>query len=207
MDYASVYSHFRIKKCIVTLSRDRGSGDGAGLLDNYLIVGSRPFAALVAPQALSDQNRPPSTSIQPGIANSVPDFRNSTLVPSQTEEALRQTRWQRVVTPNSTRPYIRLGFYPYTLIGTFGPSMSIPANPPTVDANPTVNAIAYQRVWESRKWMPFTWAGGSGAFAPITFFGPFMVTEAATPTAEGEINAAITVNVTLTAYLQFKGQK
>ncbi len=204
MDYASVYSHFRVKKCLLTISRQRSETE-TGLTDNYLMVGSRPFASMVPPQALQDQVPHPGGANQiPGIANSVPDYRPATLVPPQQEDALRQTRWQHVHSPLNTKPYLHVGFYPYTLVGTFGPSGTIP-DPPQVSATAVVQAIAYQRLWEARKWMPFTWAGGASGSNPITFFGPFMVTDRAGGT--GEIGAAITYNVTLTLYCQFKGQK
>ncbi|QIK03940.1 capsid protein [Northern red-backed vole stool-associated circular virus 117] len=212
MDYASTYSHFRIKKCLLTISRERSTTDGSvGLTDNYLIVGSRPFASLVAPQAVQDQAPPPGTGMQPGLANSVPNFRAEYLVPPQTENALRQTRWQKILTPNNTRPYITVGFYPYTLVGTFGPSPGIGAAlpPGSVSATAVTDAVVYQRIFEARRWMPFTWAGGAQASPayPISFFGPYMVTDASSPTQEGEIGTVVTVNVTLTVYCQFKGQK
>lgn len=201
MEYATVYSHFRIKKCMLTVSRDRGA-NATGLSDNYLLVGSRPFAALVAPQALQKPSaNPGGGSLPPIFGNAVPSYSNRTMVPPQTEDALRQTRWQRVVTPNTTRPYINVGFFPYTMIGTFGPSSIVP-DPPTAQS---YTAVAYQRVWEARKWMPFTWAGGTNSTAPITFFGPYLVTE--TAEGSGEVAGAVVHNVTLTVYVQFKGQK
>nr|WDW25745.1 MAG: capsid protein [Canine stool-associated circular genome virus] len=209
IDYAAVYSHFRIKKCLLMISRQRASSDTTGFTDNYLVVGSRPFAALVAPQALSDTNpNPGGTNLPPtAYGNAVPDYRPSTLVPAQQEGALRQTRWQHKLTPNSTKPYIHIGFYPYTMVGTFGPSGSLPANPLT-SGSPAINAVAYQRVWEARKWMPFTWAGGTaGTTYPCSFFGPYLMTDAATTAANGEISGNISINVTLTLYCQFKGQK
>nr|WDW25873.1 MAG: putative capsid protein [Cressdnaviricota sp.] len=203
MEYATVYSHFRIKKCMLTVSRARGTE--TGLDDNYLMVGSRPFAALVAPQRLSNSlQNPGGANLPPMLGTSVPNFAHAVMVPDQQEDALRQTRWQRVVTPNNTRPYVHLGFFPYTLVGTYGPSVAI-ANPAPTVGTPATNAVAYQRVWEARRWMPFTWAGGANGTYPITFFGPYMITE--TGAGTGELADQIQYNVTLTVYCQFKGQK
>ena len=45
-DYQATYSHFRIIKARLYVSRTVGDNDGA--LYNYLVVGSRPFAATSA---------------------------------------------------------------------------------------------------------------------------------------------------------------
>lgn len=211
LDYMAVYSHFRIKKCMLTISRVRMNTDNtpsaAGLTDNYLIVGSRPFAASVAPDVLSIAN-PNSGVMTPATPTPVPDYESMQLVPAQTEDNLRQTRWQRVLTPNNTRPYIHVGFYPYTMVGTFGPNSNL--NRPTSGTAPVEQAVVYQRIWEARRWMPFAWAGGDAQTAlkrPITFYGPYVVTDTALPSANGEITTQISINVTLTVYCQFKGQK
>ena len=91
-DYQATYSHFRIIKARLYVSRTVGDNDGA--LYNYLVVGSRPFAAT-------------SAGTQ---ANS------ATLVPPQEEKALRQTKWQKVHYPNTTTQRVSIGFYPYTMI-------------------------------------------------------------------------------------------
>ena len=63
-----------------------------------------------------------------------------------------------------------IGFYPYTMIGTFGP--------PGVSSNNT----NWYRIWEAKRWMPFKWALKTGSetnptFQGVTFFGPYMVVD------------------------------
>ena len=83
MDYRATYSHFRIVKCKLYMSRTFVGNIGtSGVTCNYLTVGSRPFAAVQTP----------------GNQNSGPDA----LVPPQLESDLRQTKWQKVRNPPST---------------------------------------------------------------------------------------------------------
>lgn len=169
------------------------TGNSNALTNNYIIVGSRPFALTQA--ALAD-----GTSL--GVAS---------LVPAQEENALRQTRWQKPKYPGTTKTALRIGFYPYTMITTGGPAMS--------EDTP----YEYQRPWEGRRWMPMTWAGvgqitpgGGTNYQPnraLRFFGPYMVAELqATGTSEaaaGEFtqNISLTSNVQVVLWLQFSGQK
>ena len=171
-DYQATYSHFRILKARLYVSRSIGSGDGA--LNNYLVVGSRPFAATTA-----------------GVdeASTLADK----YVPPQPETQLRQTKWQKVHYPNTTTQRVSIGFYPYTMVGTFGP-VGI--------GNPS----QYQRIWEAKKWMPFTWAYSQLANqGGLAFFGPYLVVD----TATGELPMSPTPNVqcTLQLHVQFKGQR
>ena len=174
-DYQATYSHFRIIKARLYVSRTVGDNDGA--LYNYLVVGSRPFAAT-------------SAGTQ---ANS------ATLVPPQEEKALRQTKWQKVHYPNTTTQRVSIGFYPYTMIGTFGP--------PGVSSNNT----NWYRIWEAKRWMPFKWALKTGSetnptFQGVTFFGPYMVVD----TNKGNIPGAtgnVVAQCTLQVHVQFKGQR
>lgn len=170
-DYQATYSHFRILKAKLFVSRTIGSSDGT--LYNYLVVGSRPFAA----------------------TNSGTEVTNNSLMPPQKEDALRQTKWQRIHYPNTTTQRVTAGFYPYTLVGTQGPA--------AVGDN-----TEWFRIWEAKKWMPFKWAltTGSGSAQGLTFYGPFMVVD----TNKGELpdtpgNA--TVQCTLQVHVQFKGQR
>ena len=90
MDYQATYSHFRILKCKLYMARTIGASDGTTF--NYLIVGSRPFAAVQAP---GNQSSGPSD-----------------LVPPQLETDLRQAKWQKIRTPPSTSLVVPIGFHP-----------------------------------------------------------------------------------------------
>ena len=124
MDYQATYSHFRILKCKLYMYRAIGGDTGANF--NYLIVGSRPFAA----------------TQPPGNHASGP----SALVPAQLETDLRQAKWQRIRNPSTIAKAVPIGFHPYTLIQTNGPATLGTPN------------RTWQRIWEARRWMPFTWA-------------------------------------------------
>ena len=93
MDYRATYSHFRIVKCKLYMSRTFVGNIGtSGVTCNYLTVGSRPFAAVQAP----------------GNQSSGPEA----LVPPQLETDLRQTKWQKVRNPPSTSLVVPIGFHP-----------------------------------------------------------------------------------------------
>lgn len=175
-DYATTFSHFRIVKANLYISRT--IGDDAGTLNNYLVVGSRPFA----------------TTARPTTGTGVSA---DSLVPPQLETALRQTRWQRVQYPSTTTQRVRVGFKPYTMLSAYGPAQVAGTN-------------LYQRVYEGRRWMPFTWASPppAGALASgLLFWGPYMVVDRAA--GDGELPgdaAGIRANCTLELYCQFKGQ-
>lgn len=197
-DYLDTYTRFRILKAQLYVGRSvaysgGGTGNSNALTNNYLIVGSRPFANVQS--ALL-------TSTVPATTN---------LVPAQVEDSLRQTKWQKVKYPSTTRTAIRIGFYPYTLITTGGPAWEVG------------NQYQYQRIWEARRWMPITWAGagqslGTGATSSLqgrslTFYGPYMVCDLqATGTDSsnaGEFtpNMNLTSNVQLVVRVQFSGQR
>ncbi len=169
-DYQLTYSHFRILKAKLYVSRTIGTNDGS--LYNYLVVGSRPFAA--------------TNATTPG------DY--STLVPSQKEDALRQTKWQRVRYPSTTNQKVSVGFYPYTMIGTYGPAA-------------VGSQSLWYRIWEAKKWMPFSWAAVTGitpgSAVGIRFFGPFLVVD----TNTGKLPANPQVQCTLQLHVQFRGQR
>lgn len=186
--YLTTYSKFRILKAVLYVGRSiAGTTNSNSLTNNYLVVGSRPFA---------------NTRISPRTNSPSPlDF-----VPPKSEESLRQSRWQKVLYPKSYSTNIRVGFYPYTMISTGGPAWNWNAS----------EAYRYQRVWESRKWMPLSWAGADGensiANQAITFYGPYMVMDLQNvdinPSTAGELPATSTVasNVQLVVYCQFSGQ-
>lgn len=171
-DYQTTYSHFRILKAKLFISRTINDNDGS--LYNYLVVGSRPFAATQGPFT--------------GASNSPASF-----VPPQLETNLRQTKWQRIHYPSTTTQRVTAGFYPYTMVGTFGPAQ-------------VGSASMYQRIWEAKRWMPFSWAwdNPTSTNQGTSFFGPYMVVD----TANGELNvtSSAIVQCTLQVHFQFKGQ-
>nr|QTE03525.1 MAG: capsid protein [Otus scops CRESS-DNA-virus sp.] len=166
-EYGSVYSHFRLIKAVLRVNK--------GGNFHYLVVPSRTFAATVGPFS----------------SNSTQTVRD--LVPPATETALRQTKFQKELYPTTIREYIRVGFKPYTVVGTTGPTLGSGA------------PIDYYRVWEGRRWMPMSWATplGGSSNQPAFFWGPYMAisqTSDADPPQFG-------VSLTVTLYCQFKGQK
>ena len=127
MDYRATYSHFRIVKCKLYMSRTFvGNVGTSGVTCNYLTVGSRPFAAVQAP---GNQSSGPESLVLP-----------------QLEADLRQTKWQKIRNPPSTSLVVPIGFHPYTPIQTNGPATAGTSN------------RMWQRTWEAKRWMPFTWA-------------------------------------------------
>lgn len=179
-DYYATYSHFRILKAKLHIPRDVGVDDQNVYRDtdsNYLVVGSRPFAATTLP---TPQGEPSPLNY----------------VPQQRTDVLRQSRWQKVIYPSSTRTQITVGFYPYTMIGTFGPMWSNSAT-----------GAQYQRIWEARRWMPFTWATGGRAQLP--FFGPYIAHMDSSTDSSSSFATSVTntVQITMEVWLQFKGQK
>lgn len=100
-DYQSAYTHFRILYARLTISTyDPRYGDKTETL-NYLVAGSRPFAASNAPVNEST-----------GANN---------YVPPQLEQDLRQTKWQKVHYPSKVANKIVTSFHPYTMVATHGP--------------------------------------------------------------------------------------
>lgn len=175
-EYQAVYSHFRILKMVMTITRPGKSADIGTLarLENYAVIPSRTFAASQSP------------------FNSVT---NAPLAynPGQKYESLGQTKWFKERLVSETKQAIRIGFYPFTMVGTFGPAS-------------VGNAGVYQRVWEGKRWMPFSWAwqnptnknDGKGT----TFWGPYMIFRGGAD--QGDWTS---VNVDYTMYVKFKGQK
>ena len=178
MDYKTTYSHFRILKAKLYLSRALNRDPGSTY--NYLVVGSRPFAAV---QAVPSPTEDPFA-----------------FVPAQPEKDLRQTRWQKVRYPNTTKNVVTVGFYPYTMVQTYGP----------ISAGGGGNI--WQRIWEGKRWMPFAWARGHQGFsteAGIAFYGPYCVVDSST----GEVPDPVlgkdenVVQCTLRITVQFRGQR
>lgn len=193
LDYAATYTHFRIVKCVLNLSRvpDYGQAVPSAMnpapLTHFLTVPSRAFATT-------------SGAWESGQSPGVYDF-----VPAQAEDALRQTKWQREIRPSDIRPWIRVGFKPYTMIGGQGP------------ANTTGSiASTYFRIWEARRWMPMSWAhpvtGGDVKLGQSAFFfGPYIATSLnfndSDPTTGTTGARFLALNATVVLTLQFRGQK
>lgn len=164
-DYFNVYTHFRIKKAVLRVSVDPTH------TSNFLVVPSSAFASTMPPVLDTDPQNPAS------------------YLSTISEEQLRQSRWQRIVYPDTTRTGLTIPFMPYTMISTHGPST-------------LQTTQLWQRLWPARKWMPLTWAYGASVEAAksLSFFGPFVVQSALT-------DGSWTPACTLTLYLQFKGQR
>lgn len=187
--YLDTYTHFRILKCYLHVGRNiqQGSSQYTSSTNNYIFVGSRPFAAIQWPLY-------PDTDVMNGAR----------MVPNQPELALRQTKWQRLKYPSSTATKVTVGFYPYTLVTTGGPSTTT-----TNSSN-----LVYQRIWEAKRWMPISWCGGwpadntTSSRSAIQFFGPYMVVDTNQVPNDGEIaNSNTSSLVQLVVKVQFKGQR
>lgn len=178
MDYRATYSHFRILKAKLYLSRALNQDTGSTY--NYLVVGSRPFAA-VQRVATSEANP-------------------FAFVPAQLETDLRQTRWQKVRYPGTTTNAVTMGFHPYTLVQTYGPISE--------GTNGNIwQRIWEGRRWMPFAW---TKAGaGPRPGSGIAFYGPYVVVDSSTgevpdPGAGPSTNI---VQCTLRITVQFKGQR
>lgn len=186
--YLDTYTHFRILKCYLHIGRNilQGSTQYTSSTNNYIFVGSRPFAAIQNP-----------------IVQGTTNINSDNLVPPQPELALRQTKWQKLKYPSSTATKVTVGFFPYTLITTGGPA-----------ATSLSTATSYQRIWEAKRWMPIAWCGGMPVDTPgleqryIQFFGPYMIVDTNQVPNDGEIaNQATSSLVQLVMKVQFKGQR
>ena len=125
------------------------------------------------------------------------DSQSESFVPPAEETALRQTRWQKVIYPNKITRKLTIGFKPYTLVATLGPS--------------GMRNTQWARVWECNRWMPFNWANTSqydlnpnGQTGALFMYGPYLVPN--TP-AGGDASVNTVIRGTLTVYLQFRGQR
>ncbi len=175
-EYQAVYSHFKILKVVMTILRptDSTEPDKLARLKQYAVVPSRTFAA----------SQPPFNNV-----TNAPLAYN----PGQPYEALGQTKWFKKRLVSETRQGIRVGFYPYTMVGTLGPAS-------------VGSAGIYQRVWEGKRWMPFSWAWEDMSMQSdprrgTTFWGPFIVFDG------DDERPWQSVNVQYTMYVKFKGQK
>ena len=129
--------------------------------------------------------------------SSLGDNQTDKFVPTAEETALRQTRWQKVIYPNKITRKLSIGFKPYTLVATLGPS--------------NIQNAQWARVWECNRWMPFNWANTSeydlnpsGFTGSLYMYGPYLVPNAPTG-SDASVNTRIFGN--LTVYLQFRGQR
>ena len=175
-EYQAVYSHFRILKVVMTIDRpyNQEEPDKLARLIKYAVVPSRTFAA-----------------VQPPFH----DITNAPLqyVPGLDYDTLAQTKWFKERTVTEIKQAFRVGFYPYTMVGTFGPAS-------------VGNAGVYQRVWEGKRWMPFSWAWQNPANKNdgkgTTFWGPYLI-------IDGGVHEQVwnSISVHYTMYVKFKGQK
>lgn len=185
LDYSSTYGQYRILKANMRMERTVLYGPPSNPTQynyttaHYLTSPSRSFALSVAQHPFTNPEN---------------------AVPAQTEETLRQTRWQREFHPSSTATYVRIGFKPYTAVVTNGPASS------NIDAN-------FLRVWEGRNWTPMAWADAipneTNPSSNICYFGPYVVpsrnfdnTDVSSAGAYG-----FTIPVTMELYVQFRAQK
>lgn len=181
-EYAAVYSRFRILGCQMYTNRTAATdGSGNQSNDHYLIVPSRTFARTTGPFKVG----------------SSPDAEG--IVPAQLETDLRQTKWQREIRPSNVRPYFRVGFKPYCMVGTYGPS--------------SATDMLYYRVHELTRWTPMSWAIGQTApvvVYPISCFGPYIVSNNnitnQDPTSS-DPDPIVTYTSVLQVRFQFCGQK
>lgn len=170
-DYFPVYTRFRIARAVLRVSTAPSltTVDPTQLSQaNYLTVPSLPFA-------------------QTAIATAAPGSPLS-YVPSQSENALRQTRRQRVRYPSKITNQLRVPFRPYCMTSAYGPNT----------ANATT--VTWQRAHMASRWMPITWAKTSTA-SRLTFFGPYI----ARSTNQSD-SATWQAGCTLELYVQFAGQ-
>ena len=91
---------------------------------------------------------------------------------------------------------VPIGFHPYTLIQTNGPATAGPSN------------RLWQRTWEAKRWMPFTWAQvsvpGAGP-GGIAFYGPYVVVDG--PAGDLSPTEPLVAECTLRMTVQFRGQR
>ena len=122
-----------------------------GVTNNYLVVGSRPFAAVT---------RPGNTAAYP-----------YSYVPPQKEADLRQARWQKIYYPSTVRNVVTASFHPYTLMEAYGPMISS-------SGGNLWPRIWEGRKWMPFSWIdaPRTSGGGDG----VAFYGPYMVIDTST---------------------------
>ena len=180
-DYQTTYSHFRILKAKLYISR-RALGV-EGTTNNYLIVGSRPFAAVTLP----------------GSAATNPYL----YVPPQREADLRQTKWQKICYPSTVRNVVTASFHPYTITESYGPIVN--------GSGGNLWPRIYEgRKWMPFSWVTAGRQVGQQTIpaSGISFYGPYMVID----TSGGELpkpgdNAQVGVECTLRITVQFKGQR
>lgn len=174
-DYFAVYSQFRILKARLDITYPMASNSSQAQ------PWPTPNSFLVVP------SRTFASTSTPVASGGAPP---GTFVPEQAEAALRQTRYQYQVYPSRVTNRLRVSFKPYTMVSTGGPTTA------AVDT-------AFQRIWEGRKWSPFSWINGSQNDR-MTYFGPYLVTQG--PRLD-PIGYPVSYEGQLTLYCQFRGQK
>ena len=170
-EYKATYSHFRILKAKLYISRNVVGAEG--VTNNYLVVGSRPFAAVT---------RPGNTAAYP-----------YSYVPPQKEADLRQARWQKIYYPSTVRNVVTASFHPYTLMEAYGPMISS-------SGGNLWPRIWEGRKWMPFSWIdaPRTSGGGDG----VAFYGPYMVIDTSTgelpkPGTSGQVGVECTLRISV----------
>lgn len=203
MEYAPVYSEFRILKAKIEIvdmgvfNAASGQGPGgigwSGVSQNpFAVVSSQPFTTNYAFQA---------DPLQQVVQNLT-----LTNLVAKPPDALLQSRWARLRKPRTTETGITIGFYPYQLTW---------AAHGITTANGSVNGYVEQR--SGRRWMPMSFfgvqAGQENPNDDVVFLGPYIPTvhvssrrQAGGNVEDGDwpLNQ---IRARLTLYMQFRGQK
>ena len=176
-EYKATYSHFRILKAKLYISRNVLNAEGS--TNNYLVVGSRAFAAVT----------------HSGTGSPYPYAH----VPPQAEVDLRQAKWQKIYYPSTVRNVVTTAFHPYTMVETYGPMA-------TSESGNLWSRIWEGRRWMPFSWILEPRRGGAGN--GIAFYGPYMVVDTSTgELPKPGTNVQVGVECTLRISVQFKGQR
>lgn len=122
-----------------------------------------------------------------------------------TVTTLRQSRWQRQYYPSDIKNAISFKFYPYTLEWCGRPVGSTSTVASTFANN------QYLKYRSGRLWMPMSFLGTSPGTPvsggdDVSFFGPFFA-RLLSNQPDGQAIAGFTPTVTLSVWVQFRGQK
>lgn len=130
------------------------------------------------------------------VAEPIQSYPSGDWVPMAKEAELRQSRWQKMHYPNTTTQLVTIGFYPYTMVATLGPAE-------------LAKDGFFQRIWEGKKWTPFTWAWNPDNVSNsdsigVKYYGPYVVRNYANI---NKVPGTPTINVQVKYWCQFKGQR
>nr|UBJ25961.1 putative capsid protein [Sichuan rat gut-associated circular DNA virus 3] len=128
----------------------------------------------------------PMASLLPPVPVTASNL-DASYMPALSENQLRQSRWQKQYYPNTTTQAVSIGFHPFTFQAAFAPTAGN-------------TQVVYQRVWKGRNWTPMQWAVQQ---SPADYFGPYVVING----FNDEPSSSISVPITLTVYVQFRGQR